>query len=463
MRPVILVSVPGLTPRLLGASMPHLLRLAERSGMRPLRAILPAVTCSSQSTMLTGLAPSGHGIVANGWYFRDLGETMLWRQSNRLVRGEKIWEAAKRRDPAFTCANLFWWYAMHTSADITVTPRPMYLADGRKLQDCYAAPAELRDELTRRFGPFPLFRFWGPATGIESSRWIANAALHVRRQYAPVLTLVYLPHLDYDLQRLGPADPSVVPALTEVDALCGEIIADADWDGASVIVVSEYGITSVREPVHINRALREAGLLHVREERGREQLDPSASFAFAMADHQIAHVYVRDESRIAETAALLRSLPGVERVLDQDGKRAAGLDHERSGELVAVARHDAWFTWYHWLDDGKAPDFARTVDIHRKPGYDPAELFIDPAFRFPKLAVATRLARRVLGFRTLLDVIPLDASLVRGSHGRPTDDPMDGPLLIGADHACPNPPDGSVPMEAVKGIVLCHLFEQFPT
>jgi len=462
MRPVIVISVPGLTPRLLGASMPHLSGLAARSGMRPLRAILPAVTCSSQSTMLTGLSPAGHGIVANGWYFRELGETMLWRQSNRLVQGEKIWEAAKRRDPAFTCANLFWWYAMHTSADISVTPRPMYLADGRKLPDCYAKPAALRDNLTRRFGPFPLFQFWGPTTSIESSKWIANAALHVRREYAPVLTLVYLAHLDYDLQRLGPGNPGIGPALTEVDALCGEIIADAARDGAAVIVVSEYGITPVRDPVHINRALREAGLLHVREERGREQLDPSASIAFAVADHQIAHVYVGDRVRIAETEALLRGLPGVERVLDEDGKRAAGLDHARSGELVAVARHDAWFTWYHWLDDAKAPDFARTVDIHRKPGYDPVELFIDPSFRFPKLAVATRLARRALGFRTLLDVIPLDASLVRGSHGRPTDDPMDGPLLIGANEVCPMTPDRSVPMQAVKDIVLCQVFERSP-
>jgi len=462
MRPAILVSVPGLTPRLLDASMPHLSRLAAQSGMRPLRAVLPAVTCPSQSTMLTGLSPAGHGIVANGWYFRELGEAMLWRQSNRLVQGEKIWEAAKRRDPTFTCANLFWWYAMHTSADISVTPRPMYLADGRKLPDCYAQPAELRDELTRRFGAFPLFRFWGPATSIESSRWIANAALHVRREYAPTLTLIYLPHLDYDLQRLGPGHPRIPPALAAVDALCGEIIADAGRDGAAVIVVSEYGITPVREPVHINRALRQAGLLHVREECGREQLDPSASVAFAVADHQVAHVYVRDGARLAETEALLRGLAGVERVLDQDGKRAAGLDHERSGELVAVARHDAWFTWYHWLDDAKAPDFARTVDIHRKPGYDPVELFIDPAFRFPKLAVATRLARRALGFRTLLDVIPLDASLVRGSHGRPTDDPMDGPLLIGADEACPDTPDRSVPMPAVKDIVLCQMFERSP-
>lgn len=460
MRPVVLISVPGLTPRLLGSAMPHLSRLAAKAGMAPLRAILPAVTCSAQSTMLTGLSPAGHGIVANGWHFRELGETLLWRQSNKLVSGEKIWESAKRRDPAFTCANLFWWYAMHTGADISATPRPIYLADGRKLPDCYTKPAVLHDVLTSRFGVFPLFRFWGPATSIEASRWIANAALYVRQHHQPTLTLVYLPHLDYDLQRLGPNDPAIAPALTEVDALCGELIDDARRDDAAVIVVSEYGITPVSRSIHINRALRRAGLLQVRGERGREQLDPSASIAFAMSDHQIAHVYVQDPSRVAEVAALLRAMPGVERVLDKDGKHTEGLDHERSGELVAVAEADAWFTWYHWLDDDKAPDFARTVDIHRKPGYDPVELFLDPTFRFPRLAVATRLFRRALGFRTPLDVIPLDASLVKGSHGRPTDDLSDGPLVIGTHQELQT--DGAVPMAAIKDIVLHQLFEGAP-
>jgi predicted AlkP superfamily pyrophosphatase or phosphodiesterase len=461
MKPVILLNVVGLTPRLLGPHTPHLARLAAGSGVRPLRAILPAVTCSAQSTMLTGLPPSGHGIVGNGWYFRDLGEIFLWRQSNRLVQGEKIWDAAKKRDPAFTCANLFWWYAMHTQADISVTPRPMYLADGRKVPDCYASPAALRDELTQRFGAFPLFRFWGPATSIESSRWITDAALYVRRRYEPTLTMVYLPHLDYDLQRYGPDDPRIAPALSAVDALCGDIIADSERDAADVIVVSEYGITKVSQPVDINRALRRAGLLRIRDERGREQLDPVTSEAFAVADHQIAHVYVRDPDRVAETASVLRDLPGVEQVLDETGKRAQGLDHERAGDLVAVSREDAWFTWYHWFDDGKAPDFARTVDIHRKPGYDPVELFVDPGFRFPRLAVASRLARRAVGMRTLLDVIPLDASLVKGSHGRPTDDPADGPLVIGADKGFTD--DGALPMAAIKDLILHHLFDRSQT
>ncbi len=203
--------------------------------------------------------------------------------------------------------------------------------------------------------------------------------------------------------------------------------------GAHVIALSEYGITAVSGPIHINRALRRAGLLAVREELGREQLDAGASTAFAVADHQIAHIYVRRPDMVASVKALIEALPGVERVLDAEEKAACGLDHGRSGELVALSDADRWFSYYHWLDDDRAPDFARTVDIHRKPGYDPVELFLDPAIRNPKLAVGWRLAKRKLGFRTLMDVIPLDAGLVKGSHGRITDDPADGPLLISSD------------------------------
>ncbi len=346
---------------------------------------------------------------------------------------------------------------MHTSADISVTPRPMYLADGRKIPDCWAQPPGLREELTRTLGAFPLFSFWGPATSIRSSRWIGDCALHVRRTRAPTLTLVYLPHLDYDLQRLGPDHPAIGTALREIDAVCGALIEDAERDGAEVLVVSEYGVTAVSTPIPINRALREAGWLAVREELGGEQLDLSASAAFAVADHQIAHVYVRRKELMPSVAALLEGLDGVEAVLAEEERGRLGLDHPRSGDLVALARRDAWFAYYHWLDDARAPDFARTVEIHRKPGYDPVELFFDPAIRFPKLAVGWRLAKRAAGFRTLMDVIPLDASLVRGSHGRPTDDPADGPLVI-ASRADLGP--GTVSAQAIKALMLSLLFPE---
>jgi predicted AlkP superfamily pyrophosphatase or phosphodiesterase len=454
--PVVVLNVVGLALGFVGEHTPNLKRLADRGAMRPLATVLPAVTCSAQTSLLTGALPRDHGIVANGWYFRDLAEIMFWRQSNHLVSGEYVWDAARRRDASFTAANMFWWYNMYSSADIGVTPRPMYPADGRKIPDCYAAPSKLRDELTERFGRFPLFTFWGPATDISSSRWIADATLYVRATRQPTLTVCYLPHLDYNLQRLGPDHPAIAKDLAAIDAICGELIADAERSGAHVIVLSEYGIVPVSRPVHVNRALREAGLIQVREEMGRELLDAGASQAFAVADHQIAHVYVRSAERVAEVKTLLEGLDGVERVLDEDGKREAGLDHPRSGELVAISKADSWFTYYYWLDDARAPDFARTVEIHRKPGFDPVELFLDPAFTWPKGAVAWRLAKRKLGLRALLDVIPLDAGLVKGSHGRLTDRAEDGPVIIGSQaHLLP---EGPVPATAVKQLMLDYLF-----
>jgi len=452
----LVLDIVGLTPKLLGSDTPNLQALAEAGGLRPLETVTPAVTTTAQTTCLTGLLPRDHGIVANGWYFRELAEIWFWRQSNRLVAGERVWDAARRRDPAFTCANLFWWYNMYAGADIGVTPRPMYPADGRKIPDCYAEPPELRDTLTARLGRFPLFNFWGPATDIKASKWIVDCALHVLDTAAPTLTLVYIPHLDYNLQRLGPDHPDIARDLREVDAAVAPLLDRAAREGIQVVVLSEYGIAPVDTPVHVNRALREHGFIRVREELGRELLDPGASRAFAVADHQIAHVYVRDAGDVPAMRELLQDLNGVEQVLDEAGKTAHGLDHPRSGDLVALARPNTWFTYYYWLDDARAPDFARTVEIHRKPGFDPVELFFDPALPSARLSVGWRLARKKLGFRQLMDVIPLDATLVKGSHGRVTDDPAAGPLFLTSRPDLL--PEGPVPATGVKDLILRHLF-----
>ena len=459
MHPTLVILAVGLTPALIGPHTPNLQRLVARGGMRALNTVTPAVTCTAQSTLLTGLMPSAHGIVANGWYFRELAEVALWRQSNKLVAGEMIWDAARKLDSSFTCAQMFWWYNMYSSADWSATPRPMYPADGRKIPDHYAHPRELHGELDANLGQFPLFKFWGPLTDISSTDWIARATLHVMHTRNPTLTFTYLPHLDYNLQRLGPdlTHPRVQQDLQELDAVCGTLIDHAAASGREVIVVSEYGITPVTDAVHINRALRNKGLIAVRpEEFGREVLDCGASAAFAVADHQIAHVYIKDSSRVGEVRALLEKLDGVESVLDEAGQRKLGLNHPRSGELIAISKADRWFSYYYWLDDALAPDFARTVDIHRKPGYDPVELFIDPELRFPMLATAWRLGKRKLGMRALLDVISLkDTRLVKGSHGRLTDDPDHGPLVISSRADCL--PAGAVEATAFKQLVLDHL------
>jgi predicted AlkP superfamily pyrophosphatase or phosphodiesterase len=460
MRHTLVVDVVGLSQELLGPDTPHLNELAARGVVRPLATVTPAVTCSAQATFLTGRLPREHGIVGNGWYFRELSEVWFWRQSNHLIESKQVWDLGRERDPAFTSANLFWWYNMYSSADWSVTPRPMYPADGRKLPDVYSQPGVLRSELQRELGQFPLFKFWGPAADISSSRWITSAALRVMQQHSPSLTLVYLPHLDYDLQRLGPdlTHPRLRQSLAEVDALCGELIRFAEASQRRIIVLSEYGITKVQSAVHINRELRRAGWLEVREELGRELLDAGASQAFAVADHQLAHVYVKHPDRIAEVAARLGALDGVERVLDRQGQAALGLDHPRAGELCAISRPERWFSYYYWLDPARAPDFANTVDIHRKPGYDPVELFLDPKLTLPKAAIGWRLAKKKLGFRTLMDVIsPDDDSLVRGSHGRVTDDERAGPLLISSEPALAG--RGTLQATDVLGLMLGHVFD----
>jgi len=460
MHRTLVVDVVGLTPELVGEHTPNLLALAQRGKMTPLSTAFPAVTCTAQSNFVTGKRPSEHGIVGNGWYFRDLSEVWFWRQSNRLVTADKVWDFAKRRDPEFSCAKLFWWYNMYASADLTVTPRPMYPADGRKIPDVYAQPPDLRDELSAKLGQFPLFRFWGPAADITSSRWISDSALHIMKTRDPTLTLVYLPHLDYNLQRLGPSPKNtrLQRDLSEVDALCGELFEQAEQSGRRVVVLSEYGITEVSDAVHINRALREAGYLKVREEMGTELLDAGISDAFAVVDHQVAHVYVQKPEILNDVQALVEGLDGVERVLGHEGKAEAGLDHSRSGELVAVTRADRWFSYYYWLDVERAPDFATTVDIHRKPGYDPVELFLDPELVLPKLSVAWRLAKKGLGMRTLMDVISPDAvKLVKGSHGRLTDRPEQGPLFISD---CPDLVKGdTVDSTEVRDLLLSHVFD----
>ncbi len=426
-----IINVVGLTARVLGADTPHLKAAAEAGGLIKVKPVLPAVTCTAQSTYLTGLPPSEHGCVANGWYDRTLSEHHFWKQSNHVVQGKKLWERAREARPGFTCAKLFWWYNMYSTADWSITPRPMYPADGRKVFDVYTHPMGIREEIKQDLGEFPFPSFWGPMAGIASSEWIAKSAKWIEERHRPDLSLVYLPHLDYNLQRLGPDDPQLAADFRAIDTLVGDLMEHYRQRGVKPVILSEYGITKVNRTVALNRIFRARGWITIKEELGLELLDCGASRAFVIADHQIAHVYVNDPVILNDVRAAIESADGVAAVLDADGKRAAGLDHARAGDLVVLAAEDAWFTYYYWDDDRKAPDFARCVDIHRKYGYDPAELFLDPALSQPKLRVAGKLLRKKLGFRTLMDLIPLDPSLVQGSHGVCPADDREWPVLIG--------------------------------
>ncbi|WP_194910697.1 nucleotide pyrophosphatase/phosphodiesterase family protein [Catenulispora rubra] len=427
---LVVLDVVGLTPRLLRHT-PALRSVADTGFQARLTPSFPAVTCSVQAGMLTGADPAEHGIVGNGWYFRDLGEPLLWRQHNRLVGGDLFWDALRRERPGATVANVCWWYAMGAATDWTVTPRPIYRADGRKDPDFYARPPELHDELTRRLGDFPLFHYWGPTASIKSTQWIVAAAGRILMAHRPDVLLVYVPHLDYDLQRYGPGDPRVIAAAGEVDRAVRPLIEACRARGDDLLCVSEYGITPASRPVHVNRALRAAGLLEVHTQDGMEYLDPWASRAFAVADHQIAHIYVADPADLSRARAAIAELDGVDEVHGAEGKEKLRIDHARAGDLIAVADPDAWFTYYYWQREDRAPDFARTVEIHRKPGYDPMELFFDPADpTAARIRAAKALARKKAGLRYRMDVVGLDASAVRGSHGRLPDSADDGPVLL---------------------------------
>lgn len=425
MHKTVVIDIVGLSKSVITDNTPFLKKYISEHHIESIAPMLPAVTTSVQSTYVTGQRPASHGIVGNGWYDREDAEVKFWKQSNALVHGEKIWDRAKREDPSFTCSKMFWWYNMYSTADYSVTPRPNYLADGRKMPDCYSHPASLRDELQAELGVFPLFKFWGPGADIESTRWIADATLYTDKKYDPTLTLVYLPHLDYCLQKFGPNHPEAARHLREVDEVVEEMVKHYQARDARIILLSEYGIAPVDRVIHINRLLREHGWLGIRTERGLELLDAGASRAFAVADHQVAHVYINDASIANEVKKVCETTSGIKLVLDRQQQREYHIDNARTGDLLLMADQQSWFSYYFWIDDAVAPDYARVVDIHKKPGYDPVELFMSS-----KARAGYKLLRKKAGLRYVMDVIPLDASLIKGSHGSIAVEEAYHPVLI---------------------------------
>jgi predicted AlkP superfamily pyrophosphatase or phosphodiesterase len=378
---------------------------------------------------------------------------------------------------------------MYSSADYSITPRPMYPADGRKVFDVYTWPYSIRTEIKKDLGEFPFPAFWGPAAGVDTpqgradaaSRWIVESAKWIENKYQPTLNLVYLPHLDYNLQRHGPFEagragcpqpadvsgsgavrplrpttPAIHRDLQQIDAMVGDLISFFQSRSIQVLLLSEYGITNVDTPIHLNRLFREKGWVMIKDELGLEMLDCGASKVFAVADHQVAHIYLNDRLLETEVIALLENTPGVASVMSAREKIEAGMNHPRAGDLIAVAAERAWFTYYYWLDDRKAPDFARCVDIHRKPGYDPVELFLDPKIPAVKLKILWRLLQKKLGFRMLMDVIPLDATLVKGSHGCRPASTADWPVVITEQRAGLAAPviDSTEVYQIIKRIVM---------
>ena len=425
MKRIAVLNVVGLTRSVID-DMPRLREWSKKREVMSFKPAFPAVTCTAQSSYLTGKPVGEHGIVGNGWYDREDAEVKFWKQSNHLVKGKKVWEEAEVR-----CAKMFWWYNMYSSADFSATPRPLYPADGRKFFDIHTQPMEMREQIKIDLGDFPFPSFWGPKAGIGSSEWIAKSACWIEENESPSLNLVYLPHLDYGLQKYGPGAPEMTAEYESIDKVTCDLIDFLEKRGIEVLVLSEYGISRVSRPVHLNRIFRKRGWLQVKDELGLETLDCGGSKVFAVADHQIAHVYVNDTSIADEVREVVLAADGVEEIRESSDLWGKGIAADRGGDFVAVSDEDAWFTYYFWEDDSKAPDFARCIDIHRKPGYDPVELFLDPDLKFPLVKIAKFLAKKKLGFRGLMDVIPLNANLVKGSHGRDTVAPQEQPVAIG--------------------------------
>src|SRR5947208_6959225 len=348
LQPLVILNTVGLTSRLLPLA-PRLHALAQAQWSRPLQEVLPAVTCTAQASMLTGKLPQEHGIVGNGWLYRDTMDVRYWQQSNRLIQAEPVYATLGKH--GIRTAKLFWWFNQGAAVDLSVTPKPHYAADGNKAFGITGTPPEFAEGIEEYIGTFPFPAFWGPMAGLASTRWIAELAAHVIEHAQSDLTLVYLPHLDYDPQRFGPSGCDMAKCVKELDDACEPLLDAARALGARVWVVSEYGHCDVTRPVYPNRALRQAGLLEVRRGPFGEQLDLYGSRAFAVVDHQLAHVYVRDPEDVPRVRDALSSLPGVAQAHSGEGRTSIHLDHERAGEVILLAEPGAWFAYPFWLDD----------------------------------------------------------------------------------------------------------------
>ena len=436
---LIFLSIPGLRPTDIDrTTTPTLFRWATSGAACELTPTFPCLTSPVQATMWTGVAPGDHGVIANGFFHRDRGVVEFWVAHNDIIQGEQLWDVIRRRRPGFTSAV---WHAQNikgAGADFIVTPAPIHEPDGTMKLWCYAKPDGLYQELLDAIGHFPLQHYWGPLANIESTRWILRGAVRLTQRHAPNFHWIYLPHLDYASQKFGPDSDQAIRALTELDIelerFDAGVRATEIADDVLYLVAGEYALTAVSGVIHPNRILRDAGLLSIRREDDGEYIDPAGSRAFAMVDHQLTHVYVNDPDTAtrARVTDLFRSEPGVAAVYEGDARRDVGLAHRRAGEIVLVADDQHWFANYWWLDDAAAPPFTRTVDIHRKPGYDPVELFVDPVTRS----------------------IPLDASLVKGSHGAPAGDARQKAALICSAPTASVRPDRTYRDTEIKGIVL---------
>jgi predicted AlkP superfamily pyrophosphatase or phosphodiesterase len=411
---VVLLSIPGLRAGDL-KSMPTLARLAGQGDEVNLVPSFPCVTCPVQANMTTGKLPGEHGVVANGFYWRDKQEVEMWTAWNECIMAPQIWDTLRRHDPSITSAV---WFALHSKgcgADLVCTPAPIHNPDGSESLWCYTKPTEMYGHLRDALGHFPLQHFWGPLSNIKSTAWICDSAAWAAREARPNFFYIYLPHLDYAAQKFGPDSEQARFALAELDGAIARLVAGTEEGFGSSkplwLAASEYTIVPVNHVVYPNRLLREAGLLAVDAQADGEQLNLTNSRAWALVDHQFSHVFVADIADVETVAELFRGCEGIDEILVGTQREKYELAHPRAGEVILISSPNSWQAYYWWLSDDRAPFFARTVDIHRKPGYDPVEMHLDMATKS----------------------IPLDATLVRGSHGAPARDESQRGVIIASE------------------------------
>ena len=420
---VCFILVAGLDQKLAAGAGGVLADFAHRGTLEP---VLPAVTCTMQATLTTGKIPADHGIVCNGLYTHDnpalhglldddsfpefRRQISFWEQSNQLLQAPRFWAGKPLRT-----AMLFWQQSMPDAADIVLTPKPEHTPDGKTVSSCFSRPRDLYSRLAAKLGPFPLHHYWGPMASLPSSQWIINAAMEIWRHDPVDLQLVYVPHLDYNLQRLGPDHPAVTKDAADIAALLAPLVEMVRSDGGVAIIAGDYGMSAVNKTIFPNQALRAAGLLKTRPDNdGKLLIDFAASRAMSMVDHQIAYIYCAADA-VEQTQKVLRDLEGVGIIARSVEERSRlGLNTPRAGQLVVLSKPEAWFAHDWWHNDSEKPLWQFSVDIHRKPGYDPRELFFDPARK----------------------CIAQDTNLIKGSHGVITADPEKLPVLL-SDIALP--------------------------
>ena len=434
---VVFLSIPGLREQDL-AAMPKLSQLITNGQRATLSPSFPAVTWPVQANMLTGKLPQDHGVVANGFYWRDEQRVEMWTAWNEKILAPQIWDLLHEHDKSLTSAVWFPMLSKGCGADYVCMPAPIHKPDGSEELWCYTKPQEFYGDLLDQFGHFPLQHFWGPLANIKATAWIVDSAVACAKKFTPNFFYLYLPHLDYAAQCHGPDSEKAVAALGELDEVIGRLVdgfgeaygeCDLIW-----LTASEYTITPVDHVAYPNRVLRETELLRVgRDADGRELIDFENTPAWALVDHQFSHVFVsdRDNQVIRQVEQLFTGAEGIAEVLVGKTRDKYAMAHERAGDVILVSARDSWQSYYYWLDDANAPRFARTVDIHRKPGYDPVELHIDMASKS----------------------IPLDATLIKGSHGAPPqNEDQRGVLLSSAA--------GIINGESVADVEICSLVLQ---